>query len=62
MRRFQGQSVCDFQPGIRGTCIFRELTGCIGEKSQRFALAMKVEGMPLPNPAVDGANSFPLSL
>jgi hypothetical protein len=24
-----------------------------------FALGMKAEGMPLPNPAVDGANDFP---
>jgi hypothetical protein len=25
----------------------------------RFALDMKEEGMPLPNPAVDGANNLP---
>jgi hypothetical protein len=27
-------------------------------KIARFALAMKAEGMPLPNPVVDGANDF----
>jgi hypothetical protein len=31
-------------------------------KIARFALGMKVEGMPLPNPAVDGANDVPLPL
>jgi hypothetical protein len=31
-------------------------------KIVRFALAMKVEGMPLPNPAVDGANGLPRPL
>jgi hypothetical protein len=31
-------------------------------KIARFALGMKVEGMPLPNPAVDGANDLPLFL
>jgi hypothetical protein len=29
-------------------------------KIVRFALAMKAEGMPLPNPAVDLANESPL--
>jgi hypothetical protein len=29
-------------------------------KIVRFALAMKAEGMPLPNPPVDGANDLPL--
>jgi hypothetical protein len=28
-------------------------------KIVRFALDMKVEGMPLPNPEVDGANELP---
>jgi hypothetical protein len=28
-------------------------------KIVRFALDMKVEGMPLPNPPVDGANDLP---
>jgi hypothetical protein len=31
-------------------------------KIVRFALDMKAEGMPLPNPAVDGANDLPLLL
>jgi hypothetical protein len=31
-------------------------------KIVRFALGMKEEGMPLPNPAVDGANDLPLPL
>jgi hypothetical protein len=31
-------------------------------KIARFALDMKVEGMPLPNPSVDGANDFPFPL
>jgi hypothetical protein len=31
-------------------------------KIARFALGMKAEGMPLPNPSVDGANDFMLSL
>jgi hypothetical protein len=31
-------------------------------KITRFALDMKVEGMPLLNPAVDGANDTPLPL
>jgi uncharacterized protein YecA (UPF0149 family) len=31
-------------------------------KIARFALDMKAEGMPLPNPSVDGANDFPLLL
>jgi hypothetical protein len=29
-------------------------------KIARFALGMEAEGMPLPNPAVDGANDLPL--
>jgi hypothetical protein len=28
-------------------------------KIVRFALAVKAEGMPLPNPPVDGANDLP---
>jgi hypothetical protein len=31
-------------------------------KIVHFALAMKGEGMPLPNPPVDGANDLPLPL
>jgi hypothetical protein len=31
-------------------------------KIARFALGMKVEGMPLPKPPVDGANDSPHTL